>query len=102
MNREFEDKSREELIELVKYYCSEHVIICGYWKNEIEAHKKTKNELKNLKTRLESYRIEINDLKEHYVEKKIRDFELEKKEVMSRIFNDLDDMKVSGINDVCV
>lgn len=102
MNNEFEDKTREELEKLVKYYRSEHVIICGYWKNEIEEHKKTKNELKNLKVRLENYRLELNDLKEHYVEKKSRDFDLEKKEVMSRIFKDLDDMKASGTNDVCV
>lgn len=51
MNDEFDSKSREELIELVKYYRSEHVNVAIYWKQEIESHKKTKDEFQCIKLR---------------------------------------------------
>ena len=35
--------------EQMKYYRSEHVNVANYWKSEIESHRKTKNELKNIK-----------------------------------------------------
>ena len=36
-------------IELTNYYKSEHINVAIYWKSEIESHRKTKNELKNIK-----------------------------------------------------
>lgn len=36
-------------INLTNYYKSEHVNVANYWKSDIESHRKTKNELKNIK-----------------------------------------------------
>ena len=51
MKKEFENKSREELIELASYYKSEYMFLCSFWNNEKKLHKYTKQQLKMYKDR---------------------------------------------------
>lgn len=52
-------KEYKKVNELMKYYRSEHVNVAIYWKNEIESHRKTKNELRNTK-------LKFKDLQQKY------------------------------------
>lgn len=62
----YDDKSRDELIELLNYYKSEYVLVCNFYKHEKKEHRKTKNALKlfrdrsvELAKKLDSIRNEV-------------------------------------------